>query len=416
MSCWLADLLIGPPTAFPLLGTGVLVSLRNPLLHWCDFLSRQNDGSPKQPHSVALHWGSAALHWAEVELHWLHSWRVHLQHYQTWPTLCNHFTTQENQAKLWRDLTWLSWLENSIDLDNFEQSLRVHLSHWMCNQFTHHYKVRIDGWRTKFKQGKRDSILFRVTKIHTSLTWPNHVLHGKSRKRGKDTRIRWKGSTYSLLNENDWSSIKQDVTESSFTKHAQLVASRKLLWWNLEESSAKKYMHHLNHHRRFPEKMIGWKNWIQKSLEAAKTPNESNPNQKPNYQKRGDQWVDKNQKMSCLVMRTSSTQQERWDPCVDQNPSKVACRCLSKIEEFDNDFRVPGLSPCNCERSITFPSSRVREKDLQSSSLRRTSSRCAAEGRLQPIQQHFEGDDSWIGLRVVRNYGKSATIVHCICG
>ena len=31
--------------------------------------------------------------------------------------LCTHLTTQENQTKLRRDLTWLAWLENSIDLD-----------------------------------------------------------------------------------------------------------------------------------------------------------------------------------------------------------------------------------------------------------------------------------------------------------
>ena len=39
-------------------------------------------------------------------------------------------------------------------------------------------------------------------------------------------------------------------------------------------------MYHIDHHRRFPSKIIGWKNWIQKSLEAAKTPNESNQNPK----------------------------------------------------------------------------------------------------------------------------------------
>ena len=117
MSCWLADLLIGPPTAFPLLGTGVpWVSLPGPtgvMTH-----PRQDDESPKrQPYSAALHWGFAALHWAEAGLHWLHSWRVHLQHFQTWPMLSTHLTTQENQTKLRRDLTWLAWLENSIDLD-----------------------------------------------------------------------------------------------------------------------------------------------------------------------------------------------------------------------------------------------------------------------------------------------------------
>ena len=38
--------------------------------------------------------------------------------------------------------------------------LRVHLSHRMCNQFTLHHKFRFDSGRTKFKQGKTDSILY----------------------------------------------------------------------------------------------------------------------------------------------------------------------------------------------------------------------------------------------------------------
>ena len=76
----------------------------------------------------------------------------------------------------------------------------------------------------------------------------------------------------------------------------------KVVVMNLEKSFTRKYMYHLDHHRRFPSKIIGWKNWIQKSLDAAKTHNESNQNQKTNYQ-------------------------ERWDPWVEWNPSKVACRC-----------------------------------------------------------------------------------------
>ena len=94
------------------------------------------------------------------------------------------------------------------------------------------------------------------------------------------------------------------------------------------------------------------------------------------YTARCDPWVDKNpprksRKISCLVTRTSSTQQERGDPWMDQNPSNIACRCLKKIEEEDQtktvrpvggqestqveeldiDFRVPGFVTCSCERS-----------------------------------------------------------------
>ena len=55
------------------------------------------------------------------------------------------------------------------------------------------------------------------------------------------------------------------------------------------------------------------------SLEAAKIPNESNHNQKNNYQERRDPQVGKSpprrsRRVPCLITSTSSTQQERGDP------------------------------------------------------------------------------------------------------
>ena len=96
-----------------------------------------------------------------------------------------------------------------------------------------------------------------------------------------------------------------------------------------EENFARRYMCHLDNHRRFLTKIIGCINWIQKSLEAAKIPNESNQHQKPNYQERRDPHVGKSpqrksRKVLCLITRTSNTQQERRDPYVDQNPQKIA--------------------------------------------------------------------------------------------
>ena len=65
---------------------------------------------------------------------------------------------------------------------------------------------------------------------------------------------------------------------------------------------------------------------------------------------------------------------------------------------------------CSRERSRTSPSSRACQKDRKSSSSRSISSGLAAEQRLQPIQQQFEGDDPRIGqcrvIRVVRNFTK----------
>ena len=65
------------------------------------------------------------------------------------------------------------------------------------------------------------------TEIRTRLTWPHHVMHGTSRKRGRGTKTRCIGSIYSLLNGKDWGSIKQDRMQSSFTAHSHLIVSRK---------------------------------------------------------------------------------------------------------------------------------------------------------------------------------------------
>ena len=64
-------------------------------------------------------------------------------------------------------------------------------------------------------------------------------------------------------------------------------------------------------------------------------------------------------------------------------------------EEHDIDFRVPGLSHAVVKEAEHL---RVhREKDRNSSSSRSSSSRYAAEQRLQLIQSRIEGDDPRIG-------------------
>ena len=60
-----------------------------------------------------------------------------------------------------------------------------------------------------------------------------------------------------------------------------------------EEITYQRYLCHLDHHQKFPTKMIGRVIWILMLQEAVKTPNESNQNQKPNYQVRRDQYVGK---------------------------------------------------------------------------------------------------------------------------
>ena len=107
------------------------------------------------------------------------------------------------------------WFHTSGQCVDSGQFLRVHLSYWMCNQFTLHQESRIDSGRTKFKQGETDGYSLwmwipwiRSTEIRMSLIWPNHVLHRTSRRSRKETKYGCIGSIYSLLNEKDSSSIK----------------------------------------------------------------------------------------------------------------------------------------------------------------------------------------------------------------
>ena len=66
------------------------------------------------------------------------------------------------------------------------------------------------------------------------MIWPNHVLHLTSNS-GKCTKIRCTGSIYSLLNEKDWSSIKQDRTQSSSSIHSQACCISKTFVMKSEE-------------------------------------------------------------------------------------------------------------------------------------------------------------------------------------
>ena len=119
--------------------------------------------------------------------------------------------------------------------------------------------------------------------------------------------------------------------------------------------------------------------------EAVKTPNESNPNPKPNYQVRGQPYVGKSPQMNTrnvLYLITtffvkknmmSRTQQVRGDPYVDQNPQSVAClhlHMLKKIIQVRGNpyWRIKKrnaklisqssrIVTCSCEGSRTCPSS-----------------------------------------------------------
>ena len=69
---------------------------------------------------------------------------------------------------------------------------------------------------------------------------------------------------------------------------------------------------------------------------------------------------------------------------------------------------------CSCERSTTSPSSRACEEDRKSSPARSTSSRLAAEWRLQPLQQQFEGDGSAVELFELCETIPKVQCSHCL--
>ena len=108
------------------------------------------------------------------------------------------------------------------------------------------------------------------TRILTRSTWKHRVLHNTCTKHGRNIKIRCIGSTSTLLWRKDWSSIKHDRTLSFFTKHSQLIVSRKLFGWKLEKSYTRRYMRHLGLLQRFPWNMTGWKIWVQKLLDNQK--------------------------------------------------------------------------------------------------------------------------------------------------
>ena len=72
-----------------------------------------------------------------------------------------------------------------------ERFLRVHLSHWMYNQFTLHREFRIDTRRTIWAKDRRYSSRLwiqwtRNMKIQMKWTWRHRVLLGTSKKYGRN--------------------------------------------------------------------------------------------------------------------------------------------------------------------------------------------------------------------------------------
>ena len=153
-----------------------------------------------------------------------------------------------------------------------ERHLPIHISRWMCKQFT--FPSSIQDWNREVKIWATDrQYSFSLwipwtknTRILTRSTWMIRVMHNTCIEHGRNIRIRYIGSTSILLWRKDWRSIKHDRTLSFFTKHFQLIVSRKLFGWKLEKSYTRKFLRHLGLLPRFPWNTTGWKNWVQKLL------------------------------------------------------------------------------------------------------------------------------------------------------
>ena len=184
-----------------------------------------------------------------------------------------------------------------------------------------------------------------------------------------------------------------------FTIHSQLIVSRKLLW---RKPYTRKYMGHLDHHRRFPSKIIGWKNGIQKSLEAAKHPTNPTKTKNPiikNGETRGWIRVHQGRRGRYLVWSrghqalNKNGETRGWIQIhpklrVDAYKNWRRSNKNGKTRRWTRVHQGGGarhwlqstrIVTCSCERSRTCPSSRACQKDRKPFSSRSISSRLAAE-------------------------------------
>ena len=109
------------------------------------------------------------------------------------------------------------------------------------------------------------------TQILKWLTWVYQVMQNTCTKHGRDIKTQYLGSTSILLLRKDQHSIQVDRMLSSFKKHFQLVAFRKLFEWKLEKSYTKKYTWHLDRHQRSNWNTDGRENCVQNMLNDQKS-------------------------------------------------------------------------------------------------------------------------------------------------
>ena len=133
--------------------------------------------------------------------------------------------------------------------------------------------------------------------------------------------------------------------------------------------------------QRFPLKIIGCKNWVQKLLEVVKTPNR--PNQRPKIQ------------LSSTRRLVGADENVDADQTSTERPvSGQPTGLFTQREDIDIDFRVSGLPHAVVKRAENF---HVRElvKKIESHPHREPLHADLQQNNVcNPIKQKFESDDS----------------------
>ena len=220
----------------------------------------------------------------------------------------------------------------------------------MCSQFTLHHKFRIDSGRTKFKHGKTDGItaVNPMNKDHRDpqeldLTKPRLASYKQQWKRHQDTVYRVdiqlaqrKGLKFYQTRCN--AIILYDTLPAYCISKVVVMKSEEIIYQKIYVSP------------RPPPKISYKDNWMNElDSEVARSSKDTQriqPKPKTQLSRTGDPYVGKSpqrksRNVLCLITRTSSTQQVRGDPYVDQNPRKLRVDNYQKLKKIKHERRDP---------------------------------------------------------------------------
>ena len=378
--------------------------------------------------------------WQEAERQ---QWKISILY---WPISTRNYLSPSSSRSF---RTQSHWSFITGQCMNSERFLRVHFSHHMCNQFSFHHEFRIDIGRTKFwandrRYSSRLWILWtKNTKILIQFTWKHRVLHGTSRKRGRNIKIQCIGSTSNLLKRKELSSVRHDRMPSSFTTHTPSLlypeGYRDGNWRNhIQESVCVTPASSEDFLWRHLDETIGfrscWRWW--------KLPTNPTEDQKKQLLEQGDLFWQSNHLVrvlrkstnvsyertgrlvsSCVPVSVERLDQDKdADDNVDADQvrtgrpveSEQSIGLFTHREEIDIDFRVSGLPHAGVKQGENF---RVRElvKKIESHLHRQALQVDLQQNNANnPFSEESKGDDSWNGqcraLRVARNNSKSAML------